>query len=154
MRKVSHWSKSSERSVFERIQRHGCHYADVISERLLHISPIVVTVISRYRPRALFRETGNGISSSNGKPFDDRLRRGFHDRVYRSNSFPFPKKWPILPLRRPSYVNASKSTFSLEFEIYVEICEARARGTKEEKSGRSSTRSSSTRVENLTRLFY
>lgn len=98
MRKVSHWSKSSERSVFERIQRHGCHYADVISERLLHISPIVVTVISRYRPRALFRETGNGISSSNGKPFDDRLRRGFHDRVYRSNSFPFPKKWPISPV--------------------------------------------------------
>lgn len=29
-----------------------------------------------------------------------------------------------LPLRKPSYINASKSTFSLEFERYVEICES------------------------------
>lgn len=98
MRKVSHWSKSSERSVFERIQRYGCHYADVISERLLHISPIVVTVISRYRPRALFRETGNGISSSNGKPFDDRLRRGQLPRPRLSLKFvPFPKEMAHSP---------------------------------------------------------
>lgn len=64
------------------------------------------------------------------------------------------KKWVpfsgvIFRFRGPSYVNASKSTFSLEFErLYLEIYKRYGARGGGKRMG------SSTRVENLTRLFY